>query len=174
MLRLRITGFSILAIALRIKHAELVNLHNMTVFTLDDPSIFSGGYAYVSSVRFHIVPNRILMPADLERLPVGTELPTLEEGQKLVVTTAGGGETPMRINYVRIKCPDVMHNLRIVVHGLFLPFPRVHPSRVSTEGIGRWGLDAAGSEVVGDRGIVGVAPTPDIVLRAEMEDHHGL
>ncbi|KAK9276119.1 hypothetical protein L1049_005650 [Liquidambar formosana] len=170
MFRLRITGFSILALALKVKYAELVNLRNMTVFALDDASIFSGGHAYLSSVRFHIIPGRLLTAADLETLPVATELPTLEEGQKLVVTTTGRGSKPMRINYVRIRIPDVMHNLKIVVHGLFLPFPHVHPTAV---GFGAFGADEE-SEIVGDGGISQVAPTPEIVLRAEIEDHHGL
>lgn len=55
------------------------------------------------------MPNHFLRIADLEKLPVGTVLPTLERGQPLLITTsgAGGGLTsaPMRINYVRIKVP---------------------------------------------------------------------
>ncbi|KAK9269416.1 hypothetical protein L1049_001189 [Liquidambar formosana] len=80
MFRLRITGFSILALALKVKYAKHVNLRNMTVFALDDASIFSGGHAYLSSIRFHIFPGRLLTAADLDTLPVATELPTLEEG----------------------------------------------------------------------------------------------
>lgn len=131
MLRLRNSGFSILALAMKLKSVELMNLQNITVFALDDVSIFSGSHAYVNNVRFHIVPNQLLAITDLEKLSSGTLLPTLEAGQSLMVTTTGGGFTPMRINYVRIKVPDVMRNLKIVVHSIYLPFPHLHPSAVT-------------------------------------------
>uniref|UniRef100_A0A7N0U0L6 Uncharacterized protein n=1 Tax=Kalanchoe fedtschenkoi TaxID=63787 RepID=A0A7N0U0L6_KALFE len=182
-LRLRIAGFNILALALKVKFPELVQLQNMTVFTLDDISIFSGGQAYVSSVRFHIVPNQLLTFADLEKLPVGSVLPTLEQGQALVVTTPGGVVAPMRINYVRIKHPDVMHNLRIVIHGLFLPFPRIR-STTPTLGFGGMGF-AARPEFTGVGGFdaaVGSKPVePPVMIRhikpaaeIDIEEHHGL
>ncbi|XP_010025966.2 fasciclin-like arabinogalactan protein 21 [Eucalyptus grandis] len=126
-LRLRTSGFGILALAIKIKYPELVNLQNATIFTVDDFSIFTGAISYVNNVRFHIVPNRYLAMADLERLPAGTVLPSLEAGQYLAVTTAGGPAT-MRINYVRMKSPDVMRNQKVVVHSLFLPFPHLHPA----------------------------------------------
>ncbi|KAL1810653.1 hypothetical protein DCAR_0622753 [Daucus carota subsp. sativus] len=126
MLRLRSTGFSVLSLAMKVKYAELVSLNSMTVFAIDDQSIFSGSHSYVSSVRFHIVPNRLLPIFDLEKIPVGTELPTLEQGESLLVTAAGGRATPIRINYVRIKVPDVIRNLKIVVHSVYLPFPHLH------------------------------------------------
>ncbi|KAJ4978317.1 hypothetical protein NE237_009097 [Protea cynaroides] len=129
MLRLRNNGFSVLSLALWMKYPELVNLKNMTVFALDDESIFAGGNAYISGVRFHIVPNRLLMDADLANLPMGTVLPSLETGQTLVVTTAGaGGASSIRINYVRVRSPNVMHNLNIVVYNVVWPFPRIHPA----------------------------------------------
>jgi hypothetical protein len=129
MLRLCNNGFSIPAPPMKVKYAELVTLNNMTVFAVDDLSIFSGSHSYISNVRFHIVPNHFLWIADLEKLPVGTVLPTLERGQPLLITTsgAGGGLTsaPMRINYVRIKVPDVIRNVKIVVHSVYLPFPHI-------------------------------------------------
>ncbi|XP_071703428.1 uncharacterized protein [Rutidosis leptorrhynchoides] len=132
MLRLRNSGFSIIALALKLKSAELMTLQNITVFALDDVSIFSGSHSYVSNVRFHIIPNRLLAISDLEKIQTGTLLPTLESGQFLMVTTTtSGGFTPMRINYVRIKVPDVMRNLKIVVHSIYLPFPHLHPSAVT-------------------------------------------
>lgn len=182
MLRLRISGYNILALALKVKFPELFQLQNMTIFTLDDISIFSGGQIYVSSVRFHIVPNQLLSYADLEKLPVGTVLPTLEQGQSLVVTTPGGGVAPMRINYVRIKHPDVIHNLRIMIHGLFLPFPRI---RSTTPTLGGFGGFAAHSEFTGVGGFdtaLGSKPADDHVMaqrikpapEIDVEDHHGL
>ncbi|KAJ4963797.1 hypothetical protein NE237_023736 [Protea cynaroides] len=136
MLRLRNNGFSVVSLALWMKYPELVNLRNMTVFAVDDESIFAGGNAYISSVRFHIVPDRLLMDADLANLPMGTVLPTLETGQTLVVTTAGaGGASSIRINYVRVRNPDVMHNLNIVVYNVVWPFPHIHPPAFA--GIGR-------------------------------------
>ncbi|XP_010247034.1 PREDICTED: fasciclin-like arabinogalactan protein 21 [Nelumbo nucifera] len=194
MLRLRNNGFSVLSLAMRVKYAELVNLQNMTIFTLDDMSIFSGGHAYVSNVRFHIVPNRYLMNVDLSKLPAGTLLPSLEHGQNLVVTTAGGGPSPMRINYVRIKIPDVMHNLKIVVHSVYLPFPHLHPTAAFNGIGGAWDSTA----VIGDGGMfparnVGesvrtsgscdalekdgscaVPPVPEIKATMEIDDHHSL
>ncbi|XP_058079770.1 fasciclin-like arabinogalactan protein 21 [Magnolia sinica] len=122
MLRLRDTGYSVLSLALRVKYAELLNLQNMTIFALDDASIFAGGHSYVSNVRFHIVPNRFLMHADLLRMPVGTTLQTLVHGQALVLT---GAADALRINYVPLKIPDAMYNLKIVVHNIFLPFPHL-------------------------------------------------
>ncbi|XP_008791919.1 fasciclin-like arabinogalactan protein 21 [Phoenix dactylifera] len=134
MVRLRIRGYSILALAMRIKYAELAGLQNMTVFALDDSAIFAGGHAYVTNVRFHVVPNRLLMHADLLRLPAGTALPTLVHGQHLVVTNSGSAGAAavgpsgsgLRINYVPIKAPDAVYNSKIVVHGIFLPFPHLY------------------------------------------------
>ncbi|GKE25066.1 hypothetical protein Tco_1436578 [Tanacetum coccineum] len=117
---------------------------NITVFALDDVSIFAGSHSYVNNVRFHIVPNCLLAISDLEKLSSGTLLPTLEAGQSLMVTTTAGGFTPMRINYVRIKVPDVMRNLKIVVHSIYLPFPHLHPSAVSFDG------EASGASGSGD------------------------
>lgn len=128
MLRLRISGFSILALALRMKFADLACLKNMTLFALDDASIFSGGQSFVSNVRFHIVPNKLLVSDDLGSLSVGTVLPTMDGGRNLEVTTAEEGEEPMRINYVRIKKFDIMHNSKIVVHSLSMPFSHLKPS----------------------------------------------
>lgn len=121
---------------MKVKYAELVTLNNMTVFAVDDLSIFSGSHSYISNVRFHIVPNHFLSiaSADLEKLPVGTALTTLERGQPLLITTSGGGLTsaPMRINYVRIKVPDVIRNVKIVVHSVYLPFPHILILRLTT------------------------------------------
>ncbi|CAI0554522.1 unnamed protein product [Linum tenue] len=180
-LRLRNNGFSILALAIRVKYAELVALSNMTIFALDDFSIFSGSYSYISSVRFHIVPNQLLTIADLERLSVGCTLPTLESGQTLVVTTAaaGGGAiqpaAPMRINYVRIKMPDVMRNLKIAVHGIYLPFPRIHPSTTPAAGTGAGDSAAASSACAAlseEDGSCGMVPVPPVKATLEVEDNH--
>lgn len=42
MLRLSGAGYGVVALALRVKYHELVPLQSMTVFALDDVSIFSG------------------------------------------------------------------------------------------------------------------------------------
>ncbi|CAN1343337.1 Fasciclin-like arabinogalactan protein 21 [Linum perenne] len=187
-LRLRNNGFSILALAMRVKYPELVTLSNMTIFALDDFSIFSGSYSYVSSVRFHIVPNQLLSFSDLERLPVGCQLPSLEAGQYLVVTTAASGTSsppaPMRINYVRIKLPDVIRNLKIAVHGIYLPFPRIQPTASASANSfdhGMWG-GADHSQVdpvsacaaLSEDGSCAMVPVPPVKANLEMEDHHGL
>ncbi|KAK7318568.1 hypothetical protein RJT34_03271 [Clitoria ternatea] len=196
MLRLRNNGFSILALAMRVKYAELVTLNNMTVFAIDDLSIFSGSHSYISSVRSHIVPNHYLSIADLEKLPVGTTLPTLERGKPLLITTSGGGGVglaPMRINYVRVKVADVIRNVKIVVHSVYLPFPHINPVAAAYDTIlGGEGAvnipisdstDQASTEgtcsVLDGRGscisdVAGVPPTPQVKPMVEIEDHHGL
>ncbi|XP_020104091.1 fasciclin-like arabinogalactan protein 21 [Ananas comosus] len=133
--RLREGGYSVLALAMRVKNAELSALSNMTVFALDDRAIFAGGHAYVTEVRFHVVPDRLLTHADLLRLPPGTLLPTLVRGQHLVVTHAsaaspgspsGPARSDLRINYVPIKVPDAVINSRVAIHGVLAPFPHLH------------------------------------------------
>ncbi|XP_060182168.1 fasciclin-like arabinogalactan protein 21 [Lycium barbarum] len=127
--RLRTSGYSLVALAMRVKYPELAELKTMTIFAMDDLSIFGigVGHEYVRSVGFHIVPNRLLMASELVKLDANTELLTMEKGGKLVVTTAGGNGplVPMRINYVKIKNLDLVYNNRIVVHGLSKPFPRI-------------------------------------------------
>ncbi|XP_009781974.1 fasciclin-like arabinogalactan protein 19 [Nicotiana sylvestris] len=129
MASLRTGGYSIVALAMRVKYPELADLKSMTIFAIDDLSIFDGGngHEYVANLGFHIVPNRLLMASELVRLPHDTELLTMDRGEKLVVTTEGGNGplVPMRINYVKIKNLDLVYNIRIVVHGLSTPFPRI-------------------------------------------------
>ncbi|XP_048528190.1 uncharacterized protein LOC125507740 [Triticum urartu] len=133
MARLRDGGYGFMALAMRVKFAELEKYANLTLFALDDPAIFvGGGHDYVPAVRFHIVPNHRLTRADLQRLRPGTVLPTLAgEGQSLVVThyatdSASSNSNDVRINYIPIKEPDVVVNSRIAVHGVYVPFPRLH------------------------------------------------
>ncbi|XP_042494068.1 fasciclin-like arabinogalactan protein 21 [Macadamia integrifolia] len=189
MLRLRNNGFNFLSLALWIKHAELLSLRNMTIFALEDESIFAGGHSFISSVRFHIVPNRMLMVTDLANLQEGTVLPSLESGQTLVVTTAGTGEaSSVRINYVRVRNPDVMHNLRIVVHSVVWPFPHIHQAAFAGI-VGGSDLDMSvdGALQKGDGGDVGggtctategggCASSPASVVQATSitEDNDGL
>ncbi|KAE9610282.1 putative FAS1 domain-containing protein [Lupinus albus] len=195
MLRLRNNGFSILALAMKVKYAELVTLSNMTIFAVDDLSIFSGSQSYIHNVRFHVVPNRYLSIADLEKLPVGTHLPTLERGQPLLITTSGGGTTfaPMRINYVRIKTSDVIRNVRIMVHSVYLPFPHINPVAAAYDSILGGGGVSEGTEnmpheegtctaTADGEGSCGVSPMamPEVQVKpvamamVEIEDHHGL
>ncbi|KAF7140963.1 hypothetical protein RHSIM_Rhsim06G0129600 [Rhododendron simsii] len=58
--------------------------------------------------------------ANLERLVVVTIVPTLEVGENLVVTTAGGERwlAPMRINgcMLSLVSPNLVYDLMIVVH----------------------------------------------------------
>lgn len=128
-LRLRATGYSIASLAIRVKFVHLSELKSITIFALDDVSIFSGeGSSYLSNFRYHVVPNRRLTGAELVSLPSTTVLPTVDVGNNLVVTTAGGGGSlaPMRINYVKIKTIDLLHNSRIVIHGISAAFPQMH------------------------------------------------
>ncbi|KAI7983288.1 Fasciclin-like arabinogalactan protein 21 [Camellia lanceoleosa] len=156
MLRLRISGFSVLALALRVKYSELSALTAMTVFALDDSSIFTGGHSYVSDLRLHIVPNRRLMGADLESLAAATVLPTMEKGEKLVVTTASGGGplAPMRINYAKITSFDLIYNLNIAVHAVSMPFTHVNQTDgVDSNRIRDCKQDDLGSKVAAKSGI---------------------
>ncbi|PSR86506.1 Fasciclin-like arabinogalactan protein [Actinidia chinensis var. chinensis] len=177
MLRLRISGFSVLALALRVKYSDLLDMRSMTIFALDDEGIFAGGHSFVSDLCLHVVPNRRLMEADLESLPAATVLPTMEWGRSLVVTTRGGEGPlePMRLNYVKVTIPDLIYNLKIAVHGVARPFPRVNQTAaVELANIGRCGLNAAGSEVAGKPWICEMAsPTPAIGPTVEIEGHHG-
>lgn len=128
-IRLRFSGYSVVSLALKVKFAELSELKALTLFALEDAAIFSGaGHAYLFHFRFHVVPNRRMMAADLVRLQPATVLPTMEMGQNLVVTTAGGGGSlaPMKINYVKVSTMDLLHNSRIVVHGVSTAFPHMH------------------------------------------------
>ncbi|XP_057538563.1 fasciclin-like arabinogalactan protein 21 [Amaranthus tricolor] len=130
MIRLRTSGYSILSLAIKIKFHELVTLHNMTIFAVDDFSIFHGGHAYVHSVRFHIIPNRHLKISDLEKLPVSTVFPTLESGESLTITNTPEGNylSPMRINYIKIKYPNLLYNSKVIIHGIPCPFPHLSQS----------------------------------------------
>ncbi|XP_051184382.1 uncharacterized protein [Lolium perenne] len=124
--RLRDGGYGFVALAMRVKFADLERFANVTLFALDDQAIFvGGGHDYVSAVRFHVVPDHRLTRADLRRLRPGTILPTMAgEGQSLVVTHASNHD--VRINYIPIKDPDVVVNSRVAVHGVYVPFPRIH------------------------------------------------
>ncbi|KAL5706316.1 hypothetical protein ACHQM5_024503 [Ranunculus cassubicifolius] len=128
MLRLHNNGFSVVSLALKVKYPEIMNLQNLTVFALDDTAIFAGGHGYLNNFRFHIIPNQMLMSSDLMKLPAGTTLPTLDRDQTLTITTTGNGAGQLRINYVRLKTADVVYNLKIAVHSIFLAFPHIHPA----------------------------------------------
>ncbi|XP_073034545.1 fasciclin-like arabinogalactan protein 21 [Primulina eburnea] len=127
-LRLQTIGYGVVSMALRFRYPELVELKAMTVFAVDDNSIFTGeGSIYLSNFLHHVVPNKRLTAADLVTLRLKTSLPTMEAGQDLVVTTAGGGGTltPMKINHMKLVTIDLMHNAKMVIHGISSPFPRV-------------------------------------------------
>ncbi|KAI8569849.1 hypothetical protein RHMOL_Rhmol02G0309000 [Rhododendron molle] len=97
-----------------------MNFVNSSTVSKSTGSWFSdGGHQYITSLRFHVVPNRLLMASDLERLPAGTMFPMLNQGQELVVTTGGGGVPfggALNINFVMMERPDLMFNLKMVVH----------------------------------------------------------
>ncbi|CAO2822588.1 unnamed protein product [Amaranthus hypochondriacus] len=130
MIRLRLSGYSVLALAIKVKYIELATLKNMTIFAVDDSSIFHGGHAYVHTIRYHIIPNMVLKFTDLENLPQSKILPTLEAGETITVTTPGGGEflSPLRINYVKIRYPNLIINSKLVIHGISTPFPHLRQS----------------------------------------------
>ncbi|KAF7132800.1 hypothetical protein RHSIM_Rhsim09G0083400 [Rhododendron simsii] len=156
MLRLSGAGYGVVALALRVKYHELVPLQSMTVFALDDVSIFSGnGYAYVTGFRSHVVPDKLLMGADMAGLALGTALATLEPGKKLVVTNV---KPTISINYVKIKRFDLAYNPKVVVHGLSLPFPHVHGD--------------FGGVKKGRSGFLYRRDVEEVESMVEVEDHH--
>ncbi|XP_052177496.1 fasciclin-like arabinogalactan protein 21 [Diospyros lotus] len=177
-LRLRISGFSVLAMGLKERYSELLDLRAMTVFALDDASIFADGQSYISDMRLHIVPDRRLMAADLESLAAGTVLRTMEWGQRLLVTTAGGGGPldPMRINYVKIVKLDLIYNLKIAVHGLSMPLRHVNlTAAAELSNMKRCAWYSAGTKVAWEGGTCETEkPSPEIgSSTTESEDHYG-
>ncbi|CAA0832103.1 Unknown protein [Striga hermonthica] len=100
MARLLVGGYSVAALSMRVRYSELSDLRSMTLFVVDDDSIFTeggagggGGRGYLAGLGFHIVPNRLLK-AELIEQPVGTAILTMERGRNLVVTSAGDGGPP--------------------------------------------------------------------------------
>ncbi|XP_047306389.1 fasciclin-like arabinogalactan protein 21 [Impatiens glandulifera] len=174
MLRLRISGYTVLAIALRVKYAELVDFSSFTVFALDDLSVFTSGQSFVSDFRFHVVPNRLLLAEDLEQLPAGTVLTTMHSGHNLVVTTGGGGGPliPMRINYVKVEMPNLLYNLKIAIHGISVPLQNVNQT-AALELIqhGRQGFD---EPVLNSQRSHQPSMNSRIHWTSEIDDHHGL
>lgn len=108
---------------------------------VDDLSIFSGSHSYIISATSGSTLCRTISCRSRIwrsfRWP-----PTLERGQPLLITTsgAGGGLTsaPMRI-----KVPDVIRNVKIVVHSVYSPFPHINPVAAA------YGSILGGSEVSG-------------------------
>ncbi|KAL2477197.1 fasciclin-like arabinogalactan protein 21 [Forsythia ovata] len=178
-LRLRTTGYSVVSLALRVKFTELSELKVMTVFALDDASIFSGGgNAYLSNFRYHVVPNKRLTAAELVSLQAATVLPTMDAGQNLVVTTAGGGGplAPMKINYVRVTTIDLLHNSRIVIHGVSVPFPHMHHPVAEKETFEQIQLPQC-DQFGWNNGICQAnaqVPAAGIASTVDSDDHHGL
>ncbi|VFQ65816.1 unnamed protein product [Cuscuta campestris] len=127
-IRLDNSHHRIVALAMRVKFAELSKLKSMTVFALEDSHLLAGnGFLYLSNFHFHVVPNRRILSSEMLSLPQGSMLPTMDPQHSLVLTTAGeGGRVkPMRINYITIPSLDLMHNSRIVIHGVSSPFPHM-------------------------------------------------
>ncbi|KAL7597687.1 hypothetical protein Lser_V15G22206 [Lactuca serriola] len=128
MTSLRMNDYTVLALLLQENFDQLMQLNSMTIFAVDDGGVFGDGHTYVSNFRFHIVPNQRLTASELLNLPVDSVLQTMEPGERLRVTVAGGGGpmSPMRINNVKITVTNIVFNQGIVVHGIGAPFPRVH------------------------------------------------
>ncbi|KAG6400797.1 hypothetical protein SASPL_137640 [Salvia splendens] len=141
---IRVGGYSIVALSIRLKFPQLLELKSPTLFAIDDVSVFvgggggGGGELYVAEMGFHIVPNRLLTAADLMGLKNGTSLPTMERGRDLVVKSAGGGGplAPMRINFVKVDRFDLVVNKRVAVHGLSMPFHDVDRKWLSGQELG--------------------------------------
>ncbi|KAD4584686.1 hypothetical protein R6Q59_036483 [Mikania micrantha] len=126
---LRIGGYTVVALLIQQNLDLLSQLNGVTIFAVNDAGVFvDDGHTFVSSFRFHVVPNRRLTAVQLINLPADSVLLTMVPGESLVVTVAGGGGplSPMRINNVRITITDVVVNQGIVIHGVAAPLVRVH------------------------------------------------
>ncbi|GJT48610.1 fasciclin-like arabinogalactan protein 21 [Tanacetum coccineum] len=96
MLRLRNSGFSILALAMKLKSVELMNLQNITVFALDDVSIFAGSHSRIVLLAISIWRSMSVWPRVTRRL--------LKAG-----AVANGDELQLfRYDAVRLQCECVV------------------------------------------------------------------
>ncbi|KAK1423747.1 hypothetical protein QVD17_19055 [Tagetes erecta] len=128
MYNLRLREYTIVSFLIQQNLDLLLQLTSMTIFAVNDGNVFGDGeHRFVSSFKFHIVPNRSLTALELMKLPVETEMVTMSGGERLVVTVAGGGGllVPMRINNVRVVRMSVVCNDGVVVHGIAGPFRSV-------------------------------------------------
>lgn len=165
MMRLRSSGFGVLALAIRERFEDLLALQNATLFAVEDRSVFSDPRNYAGNVWFHIVPNRFLEIGDLASLPVGFTLETMERGRNLVVTSSGKPSSALEINGVRVKIPEVVKNSRLVAHSVFLPFLQLRP-RPSVDD-DRTVSRSSPRQSIEHQGGCGLGPTA-------VEDYHGL
>ncbi|KAI3794326.1 hypothetical protein L1987_36955 [Smallanthus sonchifolius] len=124
---LRIRDYTVLALLIQQNLHLFLRLNSMTIFAVNDAGVFGDGHTFVSNFRFHVVPNQRLTALELISLPVGSELPTMVAGERLVITVAGGGGplSPMRINNVRITSTNIVCNEGIAVHSIAAPLRRV-------------------------------------------------
>ncbi|KAI3798786.1 hypothetical protein L1987_34065 [Smallanthus sonchifolius] len=124
---LRIREYTVLALLIQENLHLFLQLSSMTIFAVNDAGVFGDGHTFVSNFRFHVVPNQRLTALELINLPVGSELPTMVAGERLVITVIEGGGplSPMRINNVRITSTNIVCNEGIAVHGIAAPLRRV-------------------------------------------------
>ena len=113
---------------------------------------------------------------------------TLDREQSLEVMMAArrNMRNQMRINYLGIKVADVIRNLNVIVHSIYLPFPHVHPTAAVSEAI-----LGGGHQTLMVKGIDGACKPLDEQCGCglsqvnhataqvkppmpEIEDHHGL
>uniref|UniRef100_A0A7N0UDP0 FAS1 domain-containing protein n=1 Tax=Kalanchoe fedtschenkoi TaxID=63787 RepID=A0A7N0UDP0_KALFE len=179
-LRLRSSGFSTLALALRIRYEEFQQrLQSMTIFALNDMAIFRLGHGYVQNLGFHIAPNRLLTGEELMSYPEETEIQTMEPGRNLVITSAGSDGDTLKINYVAVKALGFISNLNIVVHQIHAPFGHVGFNSSVEELRGRLEGSAAvdfkrWSDEHGDYGFEQAPVITDYDPVPELDDYRGL
>ncbi|KAI4329952.1 hypothetical protein MLD38_028274 [Melastoma candidum] len=181
--RLRHGGYGVLSLAIKVRFNDLLSLTNVTLFAVDDSTIFNSednespgsDRDFAGNVRLHVLPNRYVGKDELRSLPVGTTMRTLKEGQDLMVTSAGGLSGDVEINYARVKTPEVVRNLKVMVHALTLPFAkvRVEPGGQSPETGG-----PAENRTVAVNGPPGAQESkancgPGHGATVEVEDYHG-
>ncbi|KAL9673834.1 hypothetical protein QQ045_030096 [Rhodiola kirilowii] len=178
-LRLRSSGFSTLALALKIRYEELQRLQSMTIFALSDVAIFRLGHSYVQNLGFYIAPNSLITEEILTSYPKETEIQTMEPGNNLVITSTLSDGDELMINYVAVRALGFISNLNIVIHQISEPFRHVG-SRSSVEELrGRIEGSAAmdykrWSDEYGDYGFEQAPLSSDYQSVPVFDDYHGL
>ncbi|XP_031126687.1 fasciclin-like arabinogalactan protein 21 [Ipomoea triloba] len=170
--RLESSRYRIVALAMRVKFAELSKLNAMTVFALEDSNLLaSNGFLYLSNFRFHVVPNRRILAPELLGLPTGSVLPTMDSAHELVLTTGGEGGTvsPIKINYISVPTLDLIHNSRIVIHAVSSPFPHMYHHK-TRDGFGQ--IEESRCDLTSGDGVCNAdTPTPPAIKPSTAEGY---
>ncbi|CAI9103936.1 OLC1v1002532C1 [Oldenlandia corymbosa var. corymbosa] len=102
---------------------EVLSGDSFTFFAPTDSSLFTldmtnTASEYISALRCHIIPLRVLFP-ELRRLPSGSSLPTLVKNHRATVRLENPtSDSFITVDGVRVVLPDLYYSRNIAVHGL--------------------------------------------------------